>query len=50
MRLKDIDFHYEVARVLGKGYRERSLPFGRKTILALDRYLRVRSRHPYADS
>ncbi len=49
MRVKDIDFHYDIARVTGKGNRERALPFGRKTVLALDRYLRARARHPYAN-
>jgi site-specific recombinase XerD len=45
MRLEDLDFEYDVVRVIGKGGRERALPFGRKTALALDRYLRARSRH-----
>jgi site-specific recombinase XerD len=31
--------------VLGKGRRERALPFGRKSAVVLDRYLRVRARH-----
>jgi len=31
--------------VLGKGRRERTLPFGRKTGKALDRYLCARARH-----
>ena len=48
MRLEDLDFEYDVVRVIGKGGRERALPFGRKTALALDRYLRVRSRHRLA--
>ena len=45
LRLEDLDFEHDVARVIGKGRRERALPFGRKTAVALDRYLRVRSRH-----
>jgi site-specific recombinase XerD len=48
MRLEDLNFEYDVVRVLGKGGRERALPFGRKTALALDRYLRARSRHRLA--
>jgi len=48
MRLEDVSFEYDVVRVLGKGGRERALPFGRKTALALDRYLRARSRHRLA--
>ena len=31
--------------MLGKGRRERALPYGHKTAVALDRYLRVRLRH-----
>jgi site-specific recombinase XerD len=45
LRVTDIDFDVNVALVLGKGRRERALPFGRTTALALDRYLRVRARH-----
>jgi integrase len=45
LKLADLDFDYQVATVFGKGRRERSLPFGRKTALALDRYLRARLRH-----
>lgn len=47
MRLADIDFDQDVVHVLGKGRRERALPFGRKTAIALDRYLRARARHPH---
>ena len=39
-----------MARVIGKGRPERALPFGRKTAVALDRYLRIRSRHAHAAS
>src|SRR5262245_23878847 len=49
LRLSDLDFDLDVALVLGKGRRERSLPFGRTTAVALDRYLRVRARHRDAD-
>jgi site-specific recombinase XerD len=48
MRVTDIDFDLEVVGVLGKGRRERALPFGHKTALAIDRYLRVRARHKNA--
>jgi site-specific recombinase XerD len=37
MLVEDVNFEYDVVRVLGKGGRERALPFGRKTALALDR-------------
>jgi site-specific recombinase XerD len=30
MRLEDLNFEYDVVRVLGKGGRERALPFGRQ--------------------
>jgi integrase len=48
MRLDAVDFEYEVIRVVGKGGRQRALPLGRKTSVALDRYLRVRARHKFA--
>ena len=35
MRVDDLNFEYDVVRVVGKGGRERALPFGRKTALAL---------------
>jgi site-specific recombinase XerC len=50
MRVVDVDFDLEVVGVLGKGRRERALPFGRRTAVALDRYLRVRERHRDADA
>ena len=43
--LTDLDQDLDVLLVLGKGRRERALPYGHKTALALDRYLRVRERH-----
>lgn len=49
MRVADLDLDQQVAFVLGNGRRERACPFWRKTALALDRYLRARSRHPHAD-
>jgi site-specific recombinase XerD len=50
LRVQDVDFELDVVHVLGKGGRERALPFGRKTAVALDRYLRTRARRPDADS
>jgi site-specific recombinase XerD len=50
MALDDLDMTLDVALVVGKGRRPRSCPFGTKTGEALDRYLRVRARHPQADS
>jgi site-specific recombinase XerC len=49
LQLADLDFDYQVTTVLGKGRRTRELPFGRKTALALDRYLRARAVHRHAD-
>jgi site-specific recombinase XerD len=44
LRVSDVDFDLDVLLVLGKGRRERALPFGRRSAVALDRYLRVRAR------
>jgi integrase/recombinase XerC len=41
LQLPDLDLDLDVAIALGKGRRERALPDGRKTAVALDRYLRV---------
>jgi site-specific recombinase XerD len=48
LKVADIDFDHDVAMVLGKGRRARVVPFGRKTAHAMDRYLRLRARHPHA--
>ena len=48
LHVKDVDLDLDVAIVLGKGRRERACPFGKKTSMAIDRYLCVRSRHPLA--
>jgi site-specific recombinase XerD len=50
LKVNDIDWHNRTALVMGKGSRPRACPFGAKTARALDRYLRVRDTHPYADS
>jgi site-specific recombinase XerD len=49
LKLADVDLELDVLLVLGKGRRERTLPFGRRAGQALDRYLRARGRHRYAD-
>jgi site-specific recombinase XerD len=50
LRVDDIDPDRGVLRVTGKGSRTRDLPFGRKTGVALDRYLRrARRTHPHAN-
>ena len=38
LQLTDLDLDLDVAIVPGKGRRERALPYGRKTAVALDRY------------
>jgi site-specific recombinase XerD len=45
LTVDDVDFDLDVLLVLGKGRRERALPFGRKSAVVLDRYLRLRVRH-----
>jgi integrase len=45
LRLDELDMDLEVALVHGKGRRDRGLPYGRKTAVALDRYLRARANH-----
>jgi site-specific recombinase XerD len=48
LTLDDVDLDEGVAIVTGKGRRMRGLPLGRKTVKALDRYLRERRGHAYA--
>jgi len=48
LTLDDVDLDLDVLLVLGKGRRERSLPFGTRAGEALDRYLRARARHKHA--
>ena len=45
LKVEDLDLEANVALVLGKGRRPRGCPFGRRTALAIDRYVRVRARH-----
>lgn len=45
IRLEDLDLDAQVVRVLGKGRRVRTVPFGAKASSAIDRYLRVRPSH-----
>ncbi|MDP8955691.1 MAG: tyrosine-type recombinase/integrase, partial [Actinomycetota bacterium] len=45
----DLDLDQGLIRVIGKGRRMRLLPIGRKTVKALDRYLRKRGQHPDRD-
>ena len=50
LKVADLDFDQDVALVMGKGRRPRAVPFGQRTAVALDRYLRERSRHKHAAS
>lgn len=45
----DVDLDVGVIRVMGKGRRERVVGIGTKAVKAVDRYLRLRARHGYAD-
>ncbi|MEU3447192.1 tyrosine-type recombinase/integrase [Streptomyces thermolilacinus] len=44
-KVADLDLDLNVMRVLGKGDKWRSVPFGRTTAQALDRYLRAAAKH-----
>ncbi|HEY3943460.1 MAG TPA: tyrosine-type recombinase/integrase [Acidimicrobiales bacterium] len=48
LKVGDVDLDARVALVIGEGRRPRACPFGAKTTSALDRYLHVRARDPYA--
>jgi site-specific recombinase XerD len=48
LTVADVDLDQSVVVVLGKGRRPRACPFGRKTAIALDRYLRARAAHKVA--
>ena len=48
LTLDDVDLELEVIHVHGKGRRDRAIPFGVRVGTALDRYLRVRGKHPHA--
>lgn len=48
LRVGDLDRQLQVARVIGKGNRPRSCPYGTRTAVHLDRYLRMRAGHRLA--
>lgn len=50
LRVDDLDLDEGWVVVMGKGRRTRIVPFGAKTLAAVDRYLRARARHRKADS
>ncbi len=47
LKVGDLDFDNHIAVVLGKGRRPRSCPFGKRTAVALDRYIRARTKHKH---
>lgn len=49
LQVGDVDLSLSVLTVTGKGRKVRSVPFGAKTSQALDRYLRARRRHRWAE-
>lgn len=49
LKLGDIDFENAVLIVIGKGRHPRACPYGKRTALALDRYLRSRAAHKHSD-
>jgi site-specific recombinase XerD len=46
---RDIDLDHALITVVGKGRRPRVVPIGKKTVKAVDRYIRERRKHPDAD-
>jgi site-specific recombinase XerD len=50
LEVEDLDLDGQALHVLGKGRRARTVPFGPRATAALDRYVRLRARHPKADS
>jgi site-specific recombinase XerD len=50
LTLGDVDLRQRQARVTGKGGHVRYVRFGAATAVALDRYLRLRRAHRYADT
>ncbi|MGD0861752.1 MAG: tyrosine-type recombinase/integrase [Candidatus Limnocylindrales bacterium] len=50
LKLADVDLKDRLAYVTGKGGHMRAVRFGAKTAVAVDRYLRLRRGHRYADA
>lgn len=48
LAVDDVDMEGDEIHVLGKGRRDRRIPFGAKTGQALEKYLRIRARQTYA--
>jgi site-specific recombinase XerD len=50
LNLADVELKDRLAYVTGKGGHTRAVRFGTRTAIAIDRYLRLRKGHRYADS
>ncbi len=50
MLLEDVSLRSKTIKVVLKGGDEHLIPLGRKAAAAVDRYIRIRARHPRADS
>lgn len=50
MLLKDVNLRAKTIKIVLKGGDERLVPLGRKAAAAVDRYIRIRSRHPRTES
>jgi site-specific recombinase XerD len=50
LTVEDVDWQHETVGVVGKGSRPRAVPMSSKTVQALDRYMRLRKKHPQASS
>ena len=50
VQLEDVHLSHKVIEIRLKGGDEHLAPVGRKAAAAIDRYLRIRARHPRADS
>jgi site-specific recombinase XerD len=50
LTVEDVDLRQRLAYVTGKGGHTRAVRFGASTAVALDRYLRLRRGHKYAES
>lgn len=50
LELDDLSLRNKTVTVTGKGGRKRTIPYGGKTAVAIDRYVRLRRVHKYADS
>jgi site-specific recombinase XerD len=48
VNVSDVDWDESTITILGKGRRVRHVPFGDKTAVALDKYIRLRARHRYS--